>query len=98
MDRLGSLAVRTPAMLNGLNFPGAVRVALRQHAGRGQLPMGEMCLCRRRDGERSDDMPQPTGKWRVASASVRGSGHERVGMPCQDANCWTIIERTAYSR
>jgi len=25
------------------------------------------------------------GRWRVAAASVRGVGHERVGLPCQDA-------------
>jgi len=28
---------------------------------------------------------EATGRWRVAAASVRGVGHERVGLPCQDA-------------
>lgn len=33
---------------------------------------------------------QDTRDWRVASASVQGSGHERAGMPCQDAHCWSV--------
>ena len=35
-------------------------------------------------------MTQQTEIWRVAAASVRGSGHERVGMPCQDAHHWAV--------
>ena len=27
-------------------------------------------------------------RWRVASASVRGSSHDKMGLPCQDANRW----------
>jgi hypothetical protein len=34
------------------------------------------------------------GTWRVAAASVCGSGHERAGLPCQDAHQWaTVAER-----
>jgi hypothetical protein len=30
----------------------------------------------------------PAGTWRVIGASVRGTGHERTGLPCQDAHAW----------
>jgi hypothetical protein len=29
--------------------------------------------------------------WRVLAASVRGSGHERTGLPCQDAHAWEVV-------
>src|SRR5262249_21897575 len=29
--------------------------------------------------------------WRVVGASVRGTGHERAGLPCQDAHGWRIL-------
>lgn len=28
-------------------------------------------------------------RWHVAAASVRGAGHARTGLPCQDAHQWT---------
>ncbi len=28
--------------------------------------------------------------WRVIGATARGSGHERAGQPCQDAQCWAV--------
>jgi serine/threonine protein phosphatase PrpC len=31
-----------------------------------------------------------SGGWRIAGASVRGSSHEKLGLPCQDAHEWTI--------
>ena len=45
----------------------------------------------------ADPAPPPAGeegpepRWRVAAASVRGSGHERTGQPCQDAHCWQLL-------
>jgi hypothetical protein len=29
--------------------------------------------------------------WHVAAASVRGAGHEKLGMPCQDAHQWEAV-------
>jgi len=30
-------------------------------------------------------------EWRVLSASVQGSTHERQGLPCQDAHLWKLV-------
>jgi hypothetical protein len=30
-------------------------------------------------------------RWRVAAASVRGAGHEKAGLPCQDAHKWVAV-------
>src|SRR5688572_17030964 len=30
--------------------------------------------------------------WRVVAASVRGTGHEKTNLPCQDAHGWEDIE------
>lgn len=30
--------------------------------------------------------------WRLAGASVCGAGHEKTGLPCQDAHCWRELE------
>ena len=30
-------------------------------------------------------------RWRVVSASVAGTSHEKRGQPCQDANCWELL-------
>ena len=32
-----------------------------------------------------------SGGWKVAGASVRGSSHEKLGLPCQDAHEWGIL-------
>ena len=32
-----------------------------------------------------------SGGWKVAGASVRGSSHEKLGLPCQDAHQWGIL-------
>jgi hypothetical protein len=33
----------------------------------------------------------PVAGWRVAGASVAGAAHERAGVGCQDAHCWSIL-------
>lgn len=30
-------------------------------------------------------------RWRVVSASVAGTSHQKRGQPCQDANCWELL-------
>jgi len=39
-------------------------------------------------------VPSPEGRvpspWRVVAASVAGAGHERAGVPCQDAHHWAL--------
>lgn len=37
------------------------------------------------------DAPQEAYVWRVASASVAGTNHERTATPCQDAHRWDIL-------
>ena len=32
-----------------------------------------------------------SGGWKAAGASVRGSSHEKLGLPCQDAHQWSIL-------
>lgn len=36
----------------------------------------------------SEPEAQPTPKWKIASTSVCGTSHEKLGIPCQDAHCW----------
>ena len=31
--------------------------------------------------------------WKIAAASVQGTGHQRTGQPCQDSHGWTITLR-----
>lgn len=37
------------------------------------------------------DQPGTAGGWRCVAASVRGTGHDRTGQPCQDAHEWRLI-------
>lgn len=32
----------------------------------------------------------PGDQWRVVGASIRGTSHERSGLPCQDAHVWNV--------
>lgn len=34
------------------------------------------------------NLSRPSWRWQVASASVRGTSHEKSGQMCQDAHCW----------
>lgn len=43
----------------------------------------------------STDCQIPPYRWRVISASVAGSSHEKLGLPCQDAHKWAILESGA---
>jgi serine/threonine protein phosphatase PrpC len=38
-----------------------------------------------------DGFETGTRLWRVLAASVRGSGHEKTGKPCQDASSWKLL-------
>jgi len=49
----------------------------------------------RNAGQHTQSIQTKRDRWRVVGASVRGTSHEELGQPCQDAHYWRILPNGA---